>query len=137
MVVSLLYVAVQLRQNTKAIVASSRQGALHSEVQLVTDYMVPAVDPHLIDDEARLSPENERWFTWLIVKALRIRESAWRHFEAGTLDEESWQSYMAPAPGVFSSNRTKAVLAFYVGSPEFMQIIRDKLAESEANTPKP
>lgn len=128
-VVSLLYVAVQLRQNTKAIVANARQGVLDSEMGLLSDYMNHAIDPHLVGDDVKLSPENERRFIWLIVKALRIRESAWHQYRSGTLDETSWQSYMAPVEGIFSTRRARAVLEFYIGDAEFMRLIRARLTE--------
>jgi len=130
-VVSLLYVALQLRQNTKAIEASSRQGLLDGDLGLISEYMSHAVDPHLIGDDVKLSPENERRFFWLVVKALRIREFAWHQYNSGILDESTWQSYMAPVAGIFSTQRAKSVLELYTGSPEFMQVIRDQL-----NVPK-
>ena len=130
-VVSLLYVAVQLRQNTRAIVASSRQSILDGDLGLISDYMSYALDPHLIGDEVKLSPEDERRFTWLVIKALRVREFAWHQYRAGTLDAETWQSYMAPVAGIFSTKRSKAVLDFYTGSPEFMQVIRTEVAKAD------
>lgn len=134
-IVSLGYVAVQLRQNTKAIVANSRQGLLDSEIGLISDYMNHAVDPHLVDDHTKLSREDERRFTWLIVKALRIREAAWHQYKSGTLDEESWRSYMVPVRGIFSTRRAQFVLSFYTGSPEFMRLIREQLDEPDAASP--
>lgn len=132
---SLGYVAVQLRQNTKAIVANSRQGLLDSDIGLISDYMNHAIDPHLVRDDTKLSPEDERRFTWLIVKALRVRESAWHQYRSGTLDEESWHSYMAPVPGIFSTRRARIVLGFYTGSPEFMRIVRERVEEAETPSP--
>ncbi len=126
-VVSLLYVAIQLRQNTKAIQASSRHGLLDGDLGLISEYMNHAVDPHLIGDDVKLSPENERRFFLLVVKALRIREFAWHQYNSGILDESTWQSYMAPVPGIFSTNRARIVLEAYTGSTEFMQVIRDQL----------
>jgi len=134
-VASLWYVAVQLRQNTKAIVASSRQVILDADLGLISDYMNHAVDPHLIGDAVKLSPEDERRFVWMVIKALRIRESAWHQYISGTLDEASWQSYMAPVAGIFSTKRAKSVLDFYAGSPEFLQLIRAQLADAKDTQP--
>ena len=64
---------------------------------------------------------------WLLIKALRIREFAWHQYKAGNLDEKSWQSYMAPVGGLFSTERSKAILNVYTGSPEFMQVLTDYL----------
>ncbi|KRA83770.1 hypothetical protein [Altererythrobacter sp. Root672] len=129
-VVSLLYVAIQLRQNTKAIEASSRQGLLDGDLGLISEYMSHAVDPHLIGDEVKLSAENERRFFWLVVKALRIREFASHQYNSGILDESTWRSYMAPVPGIFSTKRARSVLDIYTGSPKFMQVIRAHVTDA-------
>lgn len=125
-VVSLIYVAVQLRQNTRAIEASSRSGLLDGDIGLISDYMTYSIDPHLIGDDVKLSAEDERRFTWIIIKALRIREFAWHQYKLGLLDESTWQSYLAPVPGIFSTKRARAVFDFYTGDPAFLKQIRDK-----------
>jgi hypothetical protein len=68
---------------------------------------------------------------WLLIKALRIREFAWHQYKAGNLDEKSWQSYMAPVAGLFSTERSKSILNLYTGSPEFMQVLTDWLRATE------
>jgi hypothetical protein len=60
-------------------------------------------------------------------KAIRIREFAWHQYKAGSLDEESWQSYMAPVAGLFSTKRARGVLEFYTGSPEFLRLIAERV----------
>ena len=123
-VVTLVYVAIQVRQNTSAILAASRQSLLDGDLGLISDYIEHAIDPHLVLDDAKLTPEDERRFTWIVIKAIRIREFAWHQYRSGSLDEETWQSYMAPVPGIFSTRRAKAILDFYTGSPGFMQVLR-------------
>lgn len=131
-VVTLFYVAVQIRQNTNATLAGTRQGLLDADLALISEFMAYAIDPHLIGDDIELTPEDERRFTWMLVKAIRIREFAWHQYKSGSLDEESWQSYMAPVAGLFSSERAKAVLRFYTGSPEFLQLIVERVNGTEA-----
>lgn len=126
-IVTLWYVAVQIRQNTKATLANSRQGLIDSELGLLSDYIDHAIDPHFIGDDMPLSPEDERRFTWIVIKILRIRDFAWHQYKSGSLDEESWQSYMAPVPLIFSTGRARTVLRFYVGSPGFKQMLADRL----------
>jgi len=125
--VTLGYVAVQIRQSTHAILANSRQTLLDADLALISTFITHAIDPHLIGDEVKLTPEDERRFTWLLVKAIRIREFAWHQYEAGNLDEKSWQSYMAPVASMFATERAKAVLNFYTGSPEFARVLADWL----------
>nr|WP_298926985.1 hypothetical protein [uncultured Erythrobacter sp.] len=126
-VASLCFVAVQLRQNTKAIVANSRQGLLDADLGLISGFIDHALDPHLIGDCDELSPENERRLTWMVVKALRVREFAWHQYRSGILDEQTWQSYMEPIPGIFSSERARSVLEFYTGNKDFLNEVRARI----------
>lgn len=133
-VASLVFVGVQVRQNTQAIETGSRQGMLDNDLSLISDYIVHAVDPHLISDDAKLTMEDERRFIWIVIKAIRIREFAWRQYKAGILDEATWQSYMAPVAGIFSTKRGMAVLEFYIGDPEFMHVLRDAVASGRVTS---
>lgn len=130
-VASLWFVAGQLRQNTKAIVASSRQGLLDADLRLISGFIDHAIDPHLIGDNYELSPEDERRITWMVVKALRVREFAWHQYRSGILDEQSWQSYMEPVPGIFSSDRARTVLGFYTGDGAFLKEIRARITAGD------
>jgi hypothetical protein len=131
-IATLWYLALQIRLNTKALLTSTRQGLLDSDLALISDYITHAIDPHLIGDDVKLTPEDERRLTWIIIKAIRIREFAWHQYKSGLLDEDSWQSYMAPVPGIFSTKRGKAVLEFYTGDNEFMQVLKDKANAAQA-----
>ena len=129
-VLSLWYVAAQLRQNTKAIVANSRQGLLDADLALITGFIDHALDPHLISDEVVLLPEDERRIVWMVVKALRIREFAWHQYKSGILDEPTWNSYMEPVPGIFTTERAQAILNFYTGNKEFLEDVRARIPAS-------
>lgn len=134
-VVSLWYVGVQIRQNTRAALATSRQGLLAADLGLITDYITHGIDPHLVGDDVQLSPLDERRFTWIVIKAIRIREFAWHQLQCGSLDEASWESYMAPIPGIFSTQRAKGILDFYTGNPEFMKILRARAMLASPSSP--
>lgn len=130
-VASLWFVASQLSQNTKAIIANSRQGLLDADLGLISGFIDHALDPHLISDSDELTPENERRVTWMVVKALRVREFAWHQYKSGILDEQSWQSYMEPVPGIFTSERARSVLEFYTGDEAFLEEVRARISASD------
>lgn len=67
----------------------------------------------------------------MVVKALRVREFAWHQYRAGILDEQSWQSYMEPVPGIFASDRARSVLEFYTGDAAFMKEVRARIAAGD------
>lgn len=128
-VASLWYVIVQLRQSTKALMASSLQEVLESDIGLISDYMQQRIDPHLTSDDESLSPDAERLFMWQVVKVLKIREYAWHQFRTGTLDGESWATLTAPLPTIFATRRARAVLDFYTGHPDFIMFVRQQLSQ--------
>lgn len=134
-VATLFFLAAQVRQNTNAMLANSRQSLLNGDLELISEYMSFSVDPHLIGDDVELKAEDERRFVWLLVKAIRIREFAWHQYKAGSLDEKTWLSYMAPVGEMFSTRRAQAVLQFYSGSPEFAVVLTDWLRAGEKNSP--
>jgi hypothetical protein len=70
-----------------------------------------------------------------LTRSWRIREFAWHQYEAGNLDEKSWQSYMAPVAGMFATERAKGVLNFYTGSPEFARVLADWLRAAKTRRP--
>jgi len=80
---SLWYVIVQLRQSTKAMIASSFQEILEADIGIISDYMQQGIDPHFVGDDVTLSPEAERMFLWQVVKLIKIREYAWHQFRTG------------------------------------------------------
>ncbi|MEE4210348.1 MAG: hypothetical protein V2I43_13915 [Parvularcula sp.] len=135
-IASLWFVASQLRQNTKAIVASSRQGLLDADLRLISGFIDHAIDPHLIGDADELTPEDERRITWMVVKALRVREFAWHQYKSGALDEQTWQSYMEPVPGIFSSERARSVLEFYTGDDAFLKEVRTRISTNQGRSPQ-
>ena len=128
-VASLWYVIVQLRQSTKAMIASSFQEILEADIGIISDYMQQGVDPHSIGDDVALSPEAERMFLWQVVKLIKIREYAWHQFRTGTLDEESWETLTAALPTIFATRRARSVLDFYTGNQDFMLFMRKQLAD--------
>lgn len=128
-VVSLWYLIVQLRQSTKAMIASSLQEILESDIAIISDYMQHGVDPHFIGDDVALTPQAERMFLWQVVKVIKIREYGWHQFRTGTLDEESWETLTAPLPTIFATKRAREVLDFYSGNPDFMLFLRKHLAD--------
>lgn len=128
---SLWYVVVQLRQNTKAMIAGSLQEILESDIGIISDFMQQGVDPHFIGDDVELSPELERLFLWQIVKIIKIREYAWHQYKSGTIDKDSWESFLAPLPAIFATKRARSALDFYMGSADFMRFMRGQLAHAE------
>ncbi len=104
-IASLVYVARQLRQNTDAQLATSRQAMMAADLDLLSksmDYPEAALGLGQADAE-----DVRR--TAFLISFLRIREFAWYQFRNGILDETTWKSYLAPAAVVFASDQARKV----------------------------
>jgi hypothetical protein len=105
-IASLVYVAQQLRQNTNAQLAASRQATLTADLQLLSMCMdYPEAATGLGDDIEDVRP------TAVLVSYLRIREFAWYQYQSGILDQTTWESYMAPTAVVFQSQLARRIWA--------------------------
>src|SRR5262245_27361941 len=98
--VTLIYLSIQTRQNTEALLAVSRQAALQGEMTALSTLVSNPIDFASADD-ADWSAEQELRFEGFLIQTLRVREFAWFQYHAGTLDDATWQSYLRPLRGIF------------------------------------
>ena len=131
-VITLIYLAVQVRQGSDALMATSRQATLDADLAFlskVIDYPELGENRGLVGEtieEVRISA--------YLVFYLRIREFAWFQYRSGILDENTWRSYVAPTVLVFSTPEARALLSDYRGDPEFIAYLQE-LLQSPAGSP--
>ena len=123
-VASLAYVARQLRQNTDAQLATSRQAMLAADLDLLSK----SVDHPEAARGLGKSPDEVRHASW-IVSYLRIREFAWYQYQNGVLDQTTWESYIAPTAVVFESPESRAVLDAFTANREFVAYMKKLLPD--------
>jgi len=135
-VITLIYLTVETRQNTDALLAMSQQAALDADLSwLSTQIEYPELMGQV--DDPNLSQEDWARTQAYLVQYLRIREFAWFQYQNGILDEPTWQSYLRPTANVFASERARTYLytGNYSGDPEFMEYLRNWFAEARAKKP--
>src|SRR4030095_16332749 len=90
--VTLIYLSVQVRQNTRALQTQSRQAALScSQVELVAAVDHPDIHLAMLRGVNGLSSEeNVKVYFWLTL-VMRSREFAWLQFRDGIIDEVQWR----------------------------------------------
>jgi len=104
-VVSLAYVAKQLRQNTEIMRAASRNEVIHSQQQELRMFLEhPEVWRGVTGSE--MDDAAVRLHTWLTAH-FRAREHEWFQFRRGALDQTAWKSYSSPLPLVLSRQTTR------------------------------
>jgi len=95
-VASLIYVARQVKQNTQANFANSRNTMLEADLDVLQDgWTHPALFDWRFKSELTIE-EKVRLEQWLI-KLMRTREHQWLQLRNGLLDEQTWKAYL---PGV-------------------------------------
>ena len=100
--VTLIYLSVQVRQNTRALNTQSRQAALTcSQVELLAAVDHPDIHLAMLRGVGGLSPEeNVKLYFWLTL-CMRSREFAWLQFRDGTIDEAQWRQESLVIEAVF------------------------------------
>jgi len=126
-IASLVYVGVQVRQNTNAQLTASRQATLAAHVELLAKSM----DYPEATEALGSSADEIRFNSWLVMY-LRVTEFAWYQYQNGTLDRTSWESYMAPTAAVFAAERARRVWDSNVIrlDPGFRALIDQQLSDS-------
>ena len=103
-VVSLGYVAVQIRQNTESVRAATeldtgRQWSeFHARVAHSPD-MAHIWDKGLADGETLTAPEKRK-FIWLIAEYVFLVESLFRQHQLGFLGHDSWEQHRRTVAGL-------------------------------------
>ena len=88
--VTVIYLAVQVRQNTRALQTQSRQAALsagHAELLAIVEH--PEIHLAQISADPLTAEEHIKLSHWLLV-VMRSREFAWLQYRNGAIDELQW-----------------------------------------------
>jgi len=106
-VITLIFLIVEIRQNTEALNAQSRQSVLvaaQTSLLKVVDH--PEVIAAITKPGALTAEENiqiDAFFT----ASMRSREYAWLQFRSGLIDEQQWKTELAVIRSVMSSARVR------------------------------
>jgi len=126
-VLTLIYLTVETRQNTDALLATSRQAIMDAEMAYMADVRDNA-NLFIRRDDPDLSGEEQFRLSFLNLQFLRMREFAWFQYQNGILDEATWESYIGTARAMLSSEQARSILATPGRfDPEFAAYMRDRL----------
>ena len=130
--VTLVYLVIEIGQNTEALQANSRDSLLDGDLQHL--YRI-VDDPELWLDYHKPDltvEERVRLFHYLAA-FLRISERAWFQYRSGALDETAWDSYQSPVLGTLSYEQTRKWWDGMYGTsfldPDFTEYINTALED--------
>jgi len=130
-IVSLLYLAAQVRQSNRLARTQARQSWMQltqAELHQITD------QPSIFATFVAESPSRDdkiRMMTWLI-GALRSREFQWFQYQDGDTDEAQFRAYSGLIPVLLGTDRSRKCWATYryLYDPGFAAFVDDMLAEA-------
>jgi hypothetical protein len=94
-VASLVYVALQVRQNTDAQLAASRQTSVAVDTTLIAAIIAnPEAAANAVKPYSELSHAEREQVGMLIAGLVRTREYAWSQYGHGVMDKVTMDSYM-------------------------------------------
>ena len=132
-VASLIYLAMQIKQNTNAQHADSRVAILtggHAELLAMMEnpiLVASIIKPNPLTQDEQIS------LSAFLYATMRTREFAWGQFRAGVIDEAQWGTEVNVIQFIFDSQRTRqwwrklGRAAFSTEFADFVEILmRDK-----------
>ena len=104
--ITLVYLVVEIQQNSEATQAETRQAILDSDQQYL-ELFVASPELSVLQIQPDLSDEERIRLSYLMITFVRMRESNWRQYEYGTLDGVTWQAYRLSLIAQLSSPQTR------------------------------
>jgi hypothetical protein len=96
-IISLIYLAVQIRQNTRSLRASTQQAVLDTQsnfsMLLLHNDNVARVFRVGIEDLGELSDDERIQLDTLLITAFRIFQNLYLQHESSMIEEELWDGY--------------------------------------------
>jgi hypothetical protein len=106
-VASLIFLAVETRQNTNALFAASRQAVMGAALQeLFLQFENPDIALSITKD-GPLTPEEHIRLDTFLTSTLRAREFAWLQYKDDIVDQAQWDTEVAVIETVFDSQRNR------------------------------
>lgn len=114
--VTLIYLAVQTRQNGNAIAANSRQAILASD-QAFLEAIRDDPELELLRFKSDLTDREKIRLYFLYLTFARMRESNWFQYQSGVLDRRTWESYRNSIVAMYSSANGVKWWEYYMARP--------------------
>ena len=134
-VVTLIYLTVEIGQNTAAIRTQTAQSILEAGQSELTAFMEHPVIALSIPDAGPLTPEQSVMLDAFLANAMRAREFAWLQYNNENIDESVWLGEVAVLTVYLDSSRVRRwwqkLGRHYIGS-EFVQFVDQMIEDAPA-----
>ena len=104
--ITLIFLIVQLKQNTNAIKANTRHTIITNDLQGISDGIEhPAIERSMYKHE--LTEDEKIQLEWWLIGLCRTREHQWFQFRDGSLDRRTWEANLSALGRNLSFARTR------------------------------
>jgi hypothetical protein len=136
-IVTLAYLAVQIRRNTQEVRSASLDSVIASHLEFQRSVWAdPALNKLWFDGyigKVQLPEEDSRRFLFMLISCARHWERAYHKARGGTLDSTSWSGMHQELAGVFSNPGAqfywKVIRNIY--PPDFVEFAEKAIREIE------
>ena len=129
-VASLIFLAVEINQNTNALYGQSRQSVLEAaQTELFVLVEHPEVSLSVVK-EGPLTPEENVRLDAYLSATLRAREYAFLQYQDGAIDEAQWNAEIAVTKSILNAERVRLwwnVIGRNNSSPEFSEFVDSEI----------
>ena len=105
--ITLVYLVVEIQQNAEATQADTRQAILESDQQYL-ELFVDSPELMVLQYQSDLSDEERTRLSYVLITHVRMRENNWLQYENGTLDDVTWRAYKGSLVATFSYPQSRA-----------------------------
>ncbi len=129
--ITLVYLVVEIQQNAEATQAETRQAMLDSDQQYL-QLFIDSPEIGLLFLKPDLSDEERIRLSNVLLTLVRMRESNWLQYENGALDSVTWQAYLGSLIGPLSGAQSRAWWENFgverIFNSEFISLVDELLA---------
>ena len=129
--ITLVYLVVEIQQNAEATQADTRQAILDSDQQFL-EFYIDSPELSVIQYKAELSDDERIRLSYLMITFVRMRESNWLQYVNGTLDDVTWQAYRLSLIAQLSTPQTRTWWENFgverIYNSEFISLVDELLA---------
>jgi len=129
--ITLVYLVVEIQQNAEATQADTRQAILDSDQQYL-ELFIDSPELNILQFKADLSDEERIRLSYVLITFVRMRESNWLQYENGTLDDVTWQAYRLSLSTQLSTPQSRAWWQNFpverIFNSDFISLVNELLA---------
>ncbi len=130
--ITLVYLVVEIQQNAEATQAETRQAILDSDQQYL-ELFIDSPELSVLMAKPDLSDEERIRVSNVLLTHVRMRESNWLQYENGTLDDVTWQAYRLSLIAQLSAPQSRAWWQNFgverIYGSEFISLVNELLAD--------